>query len=592
MATRTIDTKLSVSGEKEYRQKLSEVNQSLKVLGSEMKLATAKFRDNEDSVEALAAKQEVFSKRVDTQKSKVATLREALSKSAETYGETSRKTLEWQKSLNEAEAELVDLNRELEKHDEALREANSGAEQSQGVFGRLKSKFGDVLGESKGLGDAVGDLAGKFGIDLPDGLSSSLNGLGNVSPAMLTAAGAAAALVTAVVKVEQALMAMTRESAAAADELLTLSEQTNVAAEDLQAFAYASEFIDVSVDALQDGLKETTMRIAEVSEGSEEVYNRFAELGVATRTVGGELRSADEVFYDLVDALGNVENKTERDALAMELFGESASQLNPLINRGSDSLRKYAQEAKAMGYVLDNNALQALQDVDDAQQKLLKTQESVTKQISAQYAPYMEEALGDTADFIKDIGKALTDTGVVKSFGQILTTVTDLLEPIGELVSFLLPAAVEELNKVAAVTAWIADTLSVLVGVLTLNGNLIKKGLGLGIYSGEYSAQQRLWYGDSGWTYNPSTGLWEGNVYSGNASGTPNWRGGWTWVGENGPELMRLPRGTQIQNAQESRSSGGDVYNITIDARSIQEFEDIVRIAQNQRRMLRMEGVS
>jgi hypothetical protein len=30
------------------------------------------------------------------------------------------------------------------------------------------------------------------------------------------------------------------------------------------------------------------------------------------------------------------------------------------------------------------------------------------------------------------------------------------------------------------------------------------------------------------------------------AEGTDNWRGGWSWVGENGPELLNLPRGSQV----------------------------------------------
>ena len=79
MPTRKIDTKLSVSGEKEYRQSISAINQDLKVLGSEMKLATAKFRDNEESVEALTAKNDILSKKFDTQKSKVAELRKVRS---------------------------------------------------------------------------------------------------------------------------------------------------------------------------------------------------------------------------------------------------------------------------------------------------------------------------------------------------------------------------------------------------------------------------------------------------------------------------------------------------------------------------------
>lgn len=594
MPTRKIDTKLSVSGEKEYRQSISAIDQDLKVLGSEMKLATAKFRDNEESVEALTAKNDILSKKFDTQEKKVAELRKALENAVSAYGENDKRTKEWQRSLNEAEAELKNVNRDLKQYGEALKRVSNEENVSGGAFARFEKHISGVLDESNELGDAVGDLAGKFGVDLPDGLRNSLNGMGRVNPVFLAGAGAVAALATAVVEAEKALMNITREASAAADEILTLSEQTRVAAEDLQAFAYASDFIDVSVDALQDGLKETTMRIKEVSEGSEEVSNLFVRLGVSARDSSGEMRDADAVFYDLVDSLGRIQNQTERDAIAMELFGESASQLNPLIDRGSDSLKKYAQEAEELGYVLDEKALEALHDVDDAQQKLLKTQEAVTKQIASQYAPSMEEALGDTAEFINDVGDALTKSGAVKSFGDILKTATQLLEPLGELAEDTLPALDLGLQVVAQTLAWISDTAKVIVGIMPWNwgSGLLSEGLGLGIYSGKLSAQQQQMYGDSGWAYNPVTGKWEGNVYSGNASGTHNWRGGWTWVGENGPELMRLPRGTQIQTAQESRSSGGDVYNITIDAKSVKEFEDVVRIVKNQRRTLRMEGVS
>lgn len=38
-----------------------------------------------------------------------------------------------------------------------------------------------------------------------------------------------------------------------------------------------------------------------------------------------------------------------------------------------------------------------------------------------------------------------------------------------------------------------------------------------------------------------------------NARGTDYWSGGWTWVGEEGPELIRAPRGAQIADADRSR---------------------------------------
>lgn len=72
-----------------------------------------------------------------------------------------------------------------------------------------------------------------------------------------------------------------------------------------------------------------------------------------------------------------------------------------------------------------------------------------------------------------------------------------------------------------------------------------------------------------------------------NAAGIDHWPGGMTWVGENGPERVWLPEGTRIQTAQESRA-GGDTFHITIPARDIKEFNDIVRIAKNARRAERM----
>jgi hypothetical protein len=78
--------------------------------------------------------------------------------------------------------------------------------------------------------------------------------------------------------------------------------------------------------------------------------------------------------------------------------------------------------------------------------------------------------------------------------------------------------------------------------------------------------------------------------YNYNATGNDNWRGGLTWVGEAGPELVSLPGGTQILNAQDSRNLGGDTFYVTIDAKSVKEFNDIVELAQSARVRRRMEG--
>ena len=72
-----------------------------------------------------------------------------------------------------------------------------------------------------------------------------------------------------------------------------------------------------------------------------------------------------------------------------------------------------------------------------------------------------------------------------------------------------------------------------------------------------------------------------------NANGTTNWRGGLTMVGERGPELVNLPRGSQVIDAQRtaSRMDGGDViqhFNFNLAANGDESVRRIVAQAAPQ----------
>ena len=84
--------KIGLEGEKAFKQSLSEINQSFKVLGSEMQLVSSQFDKNDASVEALTARNEVLGKQIDAQKQKIAVLRDALQNAAESFGENDKRT--------------------------------------------------------------------------------------------------------------------------------------------------------------------------------------------------------------------------------------------------------------------------------------------------------------------------------------------------------------------------------------------------------------------------------------------------------------------------------------------------------------------
>ena len=620
MATPGINTKVKMDGEKEYRAAIAQINAGLKNLGAEMRATEQDFANNADSVEALTAKGDVLTRQMQTQQEKVDTLREVLQKAGESYGEADKRTIDWKTSLIDAETKLKQMQASLEENNDALEKAGANGTKFQqamekvkdsvakakeegtgakGVFANLKESFADGKGEAVGLGDAIGGAADKLGINLPEGASKALNSLNGINAGTAAAVGGFAAVAAAIVKAEKKLMDITKESASAAKEIKTLASVTGQSAEEVQELQYAGDMIGVSYDRIRDSLKEVTNKMQEAKDGSGDAAAAFNSLGVNIYNADGSLRDANDVFNDTIDALGNIQNRTERDALAMDIMSESAQELNPLIEQGSQALKGYAAEAHEMGYVLDNEAIAALTATDTAQQKLLKTQEAVTKQISAEYAPYMTEALTDTADFIKKIGKAFVDSGVVDKFGSILTSATQILEPLGDLTVAVLPALDAALKPIATTMALIADTTNLVVGLLTLNGDKIRTALGLNISSGQLSNMQQLQYKgalSSGMSYVSGTGYTGTGGYMGadgkwhqNAAGTDNFIGGVTWVGENGPEPVWLPQGSRIGTNQEGRSlSGGDTYNFIVQANEIREIDDFIRRMKNQRRVARM----
>lgn len=592
-----INTRFTLSGEKEYKQAISEIGSGMKVLDSEMRKVSSAYAQNADSVEALNAKNDVLGRKISTQTEKIEYLRAALQQSAEKYGEADKRTMQWQTSLNNAEAELNNLNNQLDEN---------------------KQKIADSGKEMENLGDVVNGLTSKLGIQLPDGMKFSMNAMGSLDAQSLALAGGFAAIAAAIVKAEKAMISMTKESAAFADNIITLSMQTGQSTQQLQEFAYASELIDVSVDTLQGSLTKLTNNMQDTMNGTGNAKASFEALGVSVTNADGSMRSANDVFYETIDALGQVKNETERDAMAMDIFGRSAQDLNPLIIQGSKTLKAYADEAHNMGYVLDDEALSALGAVDDAYQRLQKTQEGVKNQLAVEFAPYLEEFYGDVTTMVKDGGKAIKDSGIVDAFGMLLETVGDILNPMSDLSNNRVPALTKALQPLAKVMALMADAAELLKGVINFGTGHISEGwgqmkhaLGFGYSSGNGNNYQNLIdsYNEQQWGQSASDlskayeeavargdsstlGItedeWRRRYLGGNAAGTDNWSGGWTRVNENGLERIYLPSGSRIQTASETRYTSSDTYNTTVYVDHVEDLDTILRIAKNARITTRM----
>ena len=574
-----IRTRFVAEGEKEYRQALKEINGGLSVLSAESKKLQEQYKGNEKSLEALTATNEnldrvvlSLSDKLDLQKKRLAELKQA-------YGESDDRTLRMAKSVTDTETALIKQQRALDENTRALENFGKGE--------------GDATRQAKGLGDALNDIGGKFGISLPKEMTSSLNGMLKLDAKTLALALSFAAVTAAVVEVEKALISMTKESAAYADEILTQSAVTGLSTEALQEYQYAAELVDVSLDTLTSSQTKMIRSMDAARRGSKEQAEAFDKLGISVQNADGTLRDAQDVFGDVIDALGAISNETERDAIAMTIFGRSARDLNPLIKAGSDGLRELAQEAHNVGYVMSEEALAALGAVDDQVQRMNRSNEALKNQIAVGMAPAVENLKKKGTDFFVRLQKAAEDSGILEVFGALLDVVS-ALEPLFDVLFGTAEDGVPALQALALVLGVVADALTIVANTIAIVIELFKQLINLARGKGfddsnlvRYGENVAQVFSDKGATAR----AWNNGVskYIGrNADGTDYWRGGLTWVGERGPELVSLPQGSRVYSAEDSRSMGGDTFNFNINASDISDIQSLIEMAKNYRRSVRM----
>lgn len=151
-----------------------------------------------------------------------------------------------------------------------------------------------------------------------------------------------------------------------ADELQKLSDTTGLSAERLQELKYAGANLGVELETITGAQAKLTKSMNAAKEGTGAQADAFKTLGISVVDSNGQLKDAKTVMGDAFTALNGVGNETERDALAMSIFGKSAMELNPMIKAGGDELNRLTGEARANGAVMSNEAVAGLDGFGDA----------------------------------------------------------------------------------------------------------------------------------------------------------------------------------------------------------------------------------
>ena len=291
-----------------------------------------------------------------------------------------------------------------------------------------------------------------------EAISSKTGALAEKTKGLSTAAGVAAG----------GMVAMAVSAGKAADQLNTDARNTGFTVEELQKLQYAADRVDVSYDTMTGSITKLTKSMASGN-------SAFETLGVSIENEDGSMRSAVDVWYDAIEALGQVQNETERDQLSMDLFGRSAMEMSGIVDDGGKKLRELGEEAEQAGIIMGQDAVDGANAFNDGLDKLkITAQQSFAKAGSA-LADSLLPALEKLITVVSDV---LTWFANLDGTTQtVILTVLALVAGLSPLLSLIstISAAVPVLSTVFTALTGPLGVVIAVVGALIAIGVALYK---------------------------------------------------------------------------------------------------------------------
>lgn len=539
---------LVLDNEAQFKRALAEVNAGLKVNRSEMRLVAEQSKGAGDAQKALQAKMDALSGAINSQKEKVAILEQALAKSAQRTGENSKQTMSWQVSLNDARRDLIKMEDELGQYEKEQQDAQKGT-----------SSFREKL---KQLGE-------EMGVKLPKSAEKAEAGIGDMKTAALAAGAAIGGVVTAIVK-------MTTEVGRSAEQIQTNSQTMGMSMTQYQEWDYIFKSVGYSAEQAGGDFAALAEKAKDAAEGTGEGKEVFDALGISVKKAGGQIKSQNELFTEVITKLQKMSDETRRNAYASQLLGTTGEELVPVLNMTASELDNLRSKAHETGAVMSDAAVRDFYQMNQAAREMEQRFEAAKTQLAMQFLP----VLTDVFNLISSIPTpVMAAVGVFAGLAAVFGAVTKAVYLFAAANQFL-----SATNTTVGTTAIFAGTgiNTMLLGVLAIFGVIaVLTGAGVAL------ASQFRQVGDTVNTARNQMNEIQRSVPK-YALGTRNAKQGAAIVGENGPEIVQMQGGERVYTARQTRRMlGGGTY---VDRRSYQyifkvdDIDTYQRIVEREKR--------
>ena len=492
MLTSSFGGTVKLTGESEYRAALKEISSNLKVLNSEMKAVTSEYDKNDKSVANLSKQNEVLNKKIDEQEKKVSTLKEALAKSKAETGESSETTKKWQTELNNAQAELNKLNKDVITNEQLMRQEEEAVRKGYKSFEEMAEAERKAQKETVTLGDLI--KANLTSEAIIAGVKALADGIATVGKAMFELGKDA---VESYGELEQNLGGSKAVFGEYASQIQKTGEEAykNLGISQSEYLATANKMgalfqgsgmeqqksLEMTEKAMQRAADMASVMGIDMESAMEAVtgaakgnFTMMDNLGVAMNATAVEAYAASKGL-DFVWASASQAEKTE---MAMQMFfdntaqyaGNFANEATQTIS-GSFGLLSASVES-LMGGLGNANAdiVNLAQNVIDAAMSVVDNVAPIIENIIAAMPVVMDtlvSAISEKLPELLDMGAQLLGSllnGISQSLGTIMPVVMDVIQTLLTTIVQNLPLILGMgIQMLTSLIQGIADTLPELI---------------------------------------------------------------------------------------------------------------------------------
>lgn len=199
-----------------------------------------------------------------------------------------------------------------------------------------------------------------------------------------------------------ALFAFANNTADSADEIDKMSQKLGLSAEAYQEWDYVMQLTGTDINSMTAGMKTLVNKFEDAKEGGEDSIAMFEQLGLSMEDI--QDMSQEDLFATVITSFQNMEDSTERAALANDLLGRSATELRPLLNQTAEATQEQITALHEMGGVMSDEAVKNGAAFKDSLTSLKTAFSGAANSLAGELIPRITELVNGITQFIASGG--------------------------------------------------------------------------------------------------------------------------------------------------------------------------------------------